>query len=137
LAVTDWRLRRWRLWFLALSNAPQFIHRIRGFAKAESPSLQNSLNEACFSGVLSNLQSFFDVIRDNLDSLEAMSPEERASFLSELPSPNELEMSPSLDLLAPSSALTQPSQRTQHPPNATGKKKSKNRASVSHYESKI
>jgi len=22
LAVTDWRLRRWRLWFLALSNAP-------------------------------------------------------------------------------------------------------------------
>jgi len=23
LAVTDWRLRRWRLWFLALSNAPQ------------------------------------------------------------------------------------------------------------------
>jgi len=24
LAVTDWRLRRWRLWFLALSNAPHF-----------------------------------------------------------------------------------------------------------------
>jgi len=23
LAVTDWRLRRWRLWFLALSNAPR------------------------------------------------------------------------------------------------------------------
>jgi len=23
LAVTDWRLRRWRLWFLGLSNAPQ------------------------------------------------------------------------------------------------------------------
>jgi len=23
LAVTDWRLRRWRLWFLALSNDPQ------------------------------------------------------------------------------------------------------------------
>jgi len=23
LAVTDWRLRRWRLWFSALSNAPQ------------------------------------------------------------------------------------------------------------------
>jgi len=23
LAVTDWRLRRWRLWFLALSNVPQ------------------------------------------------------------------------------------------------------------------
>jgi len=22
LAITDWRLRRWRLWFLALSNAP-------------------------------------------------------------------------------------------------------------------
>jgi len=22
LAVTDWRLRRWRSWFLALSNAP-------------------------------------------------------------------------------------------------------------------
>jgi len=21
--VTDWRLRRWRLWFLALSNAPR------------------------------------------------------------------------------------------------------------------
>jgi len=25
LAVTDWRLRRWRLWFLALSNAPRFL----------------------------------------------------------------------------------------------------------------
>jgi len=25
LAVTDWRLRRWRLWFLALSNAPRKI----------------------------------------------------------------------------------------------------------------
>ena len=23
LAITDWRLRRWRLWFLALSNAPR------------------------------------------------------------------------------------------------------------------
>jgi len=23
LAVTDWRLRRWRLWLLALSNAPR------------------------------------------------------------------------------------------------------------------
>jgi len=23
LAVTDWRLRRWRLWFLALSNVPR------------------------------------------------------------------------------------------------------------------
>jgi len=26
LAVTDWRLRRWRLWFLALSNAPQLVN---------------------------------------------------------------------------------------------------------------
>jgi len=25
LAVTDWRVRRWRLWFLALSNAPRII----------------------------------------------------------------------------------------------------------------
>jgi len=25
LAVTDWRLRRWRLWFLALSNAPRLF----------------------------------------------------------------------------------------------------------------
>jgi len=25
LAVTDWRLRRWRLWFLALSNAPPYF----------------------------------------------------------------------------------------------------------------
>jgi len=25
LAVTDWRLRRWRLWFLALSNAPRVV----------------------------------------------------------------------------------------------------------------
>jgi len=28
LAVTDWRLRRWRLWFLALSNAPLFAQLI-------------------------------------------------------------------------------------------------------------
>jgi len=28
LAVTDWRLRRWRLWFLALSNAPQLTLRL-------------------------------------------------------------------------------------------------------------
>ena len=26
LAVTDWRLRRWLLWFLALSNASHFLH---------------------------------------------------------------------------------------------------------------
>ena len=25
LAVTDWRLRRWRLWFLALMTATQFF----------------------------------------------------------------------------------------------------------------
>jgi len=25
LAATDWRLRRWRLWFLAQSNAPPLI----------------------------------------------------------------------------------------------------------------
>jgi len=26
LAVTDWRLRRWRLWFLALMNATLFLY---------------------------------------------------------------------------------------------------------------
>jgi len=33
LAVTDWRLRRWRLWFLALSNAPRYeLWRLRLFS---------------------------------------------------------------------------------------------------------
>jgi len=31
LAVTDWRLRRWRLRFLALSNAPRFDNRLTVF----------------------------------------------------------------------------------------------------------
>jgi len=40
LAVTDWRLRRWRLWFLALLNAPDFVienfdsHRVNNFVAA-------------------------------------------------------------------------------------------------------
>jgi len=34
LAVTDWRLRRWRLWFLALSNAPRiFLKKNNAFKK--------------------------------------------------------------------------------------------------------
>jgi len=36
VAVTDWRLRRWRLWFLALSNAPRDFHsNVDSVGKAE------------------------------------------------------------------------------------------------------
>ena len=37
LAVTDWRLRRWHLWFLALSNAPYGEFKIEGCFIVEKP----------------------------------------------------------------------------------------------------
>jgi len=39
LAVTDWRLRRWRLWFLALMTATRPVTRTADFALTEALTL--------------------------------------------------------------------------------------------------
>jgi len=50
LAVTDWRLRRLRLWFFALSNAlpSDFLGTFRTWVWKDTQA-QNSLPEAIFS----------------------------------------------------------------------------------------
>jgi len=67
LAVTDWRLRRWRLWFLALSNAPHYRYPVPRFVLRQK-LLQNSrkcnlwnpvsLNKIEFPSSLSGLVCF-------------------------------------------------------------------------------
>jgi len=41
LAVTDWRLRRWRLWFLALSNAPR-LNALKFYRVAKSAGAEHN-----------------------------------------------------------------------------------------------
>ena len=43
LAVTDWRLRRRRLWFLALSNAPKELYVLVVFQAIDSAVFQSPL----------------------------------------------------------------------------------------------
>jgi len=52
LAITDWRLRRWSLWFLALSNAPHLTH----YRLAMPSETDIFILEDLFSSVLSQFK---------------------------------------------------------------------------------
>jgi len=57
LAVTDWRLRRWRSWFLALSNAPHMLLKRKFLRKRRNRyiSLESRLIRMCSSMLIKKL----------------------------------------------------------------------------------
>jgi len=58
----DWRLRRWSLWFLALSNAPRlpyfptsWLCRRQGLHRVSSLSSRSKRHQACWSYIVTRL----------------------------------------------------------------------------------
>jgi len=61
VAAMDWRLRRWRLWFLALSNAPR--HLFRNPCRQGKSPLPADFSEHFPKSFFSNHSELFDVTK--------------------------------------------------------------------------